>query len=179
MPWSSILTPWTPWNDGTLFLQVFCPTLHCLKNTMRYIKNRLLIGHHSKGIFLYFAVTILLLCFLRGGGQGGKSPFSLLSEPISPSSLNGYVSFSPSSQLFLGHFSLLPMLFLPPHAGRCPNQSCLSGTGPGYCTTQLVTPTCKGEMTFNLINFLMFWGQTQNYYSDPKILFSTGTITTT
>ena len=45
-------------------------------------------------------------------------------EPISPSSLNGYVSFSPfsllfphispSSQLFLGHFSLLPILFLPP-----------------------------------------------------------------
>ena len=35
-------------------------------------------------------------------------------EPISPSSLNGYVSFSPSSQLFGGHFSLLPILFLPP-----------------------------------------------------------------
>ena len=50
----------------------------------------------------------------RGGGQGGKSPFSLLSEPISPSSLNGYVSFSPSSQLFWGHFFLLPILFLPP-----------------------------------------------------------------
>ena len=49
----------------------------------------------------------------RGEEQGGKSPFSLLSEPISPSSLNGYVSFSPSSQLFLGHFSLLPILFLP------------------------------------------------------------------
>ena len=62
-----------------------------------------------------------------GGEQGGKSPFSLLSEPISPSSLNGYVSFSPSSllfplispssQLFLGHFSLLPILFLPPSSG--------------------------------------------------------------
>ena len=45
-------------------------------------------------------------------------------EPISTSSLNGYFSFSPfsllfppispSSQLFLGHFSLLPILFLPP-----------------------------------------------------------------
>ena len=55
--------------------------------------------------------------------QGGKSPFSLLSEPISPSSLNVNFSFSPSSvlfspispssQLFLGHFSLLPILFLP------------------------------------------------------------------
>ena len=50
----------------------------------------------------------------RGGEQGGESPSSILSEPISPSSLNGYVSFSPSSQLFLGHFSLLPILFLPP-----------------------------------------------------------------
>ena len=60
------------------------------------------------------------------GGQGGKSPFSLLSEPISPSSLSGYVSFSPSSLLFplispssqlcLGHFSLPTLFgpFLPP-----------------------------------------------------------------
>ena len=66
--------------------------------------------------------------------QGGKSPFSLLSEPISPSCLlfepispsslkfNYFFSpssllfppISPSSQLFLGHFSLLPILFLPP-----------------------------------------------------------------
>ena len=73
----------------------------------------------------------------RGWGeQGVKSPFSLpsepispsslLFEPISPSSLNGYVSFSPSSllfppispssQLFLGHFSLLPILFLSPQS---------------------------------------------------------------
>jgi len=61
---------------------------------------------------------------LRGEEQGSKSPFSLLSEPISPSSLNVYLTFSPSSllfppispssQLFLGHFSLLPILFLPP-----------------------------------------------------------------
>ena len=70
----------------------------------------------------------------RGEEQGSKSPFSLLSElispssllfePISPSSLNVYLTFSPSSllfppispssQLFLGHFSLLPILFLPP-----------------------------------------------------------------
>ena len=58
----------------------------------------------------------------RGEGQGIKSPFSLLSEPISPSSLilepispsslNVYLTFSPSSLLFLGHFSL-PILFLP------------------------------------------------------------------
>ena len=70
----------------------------------------------------------------RGVEQGGKSPFSLLSEPISPtsllfepispSSLNASFSFSPSSllfppispssQLYLGHFFLLPILFLPP-----------------------------------------------------------------
>ena len=50
---------------------------------------------------------------LQGGEQGGKSPFSLLSEPISPSSLL-FPPISPSSQLFLGHFSLLPFLFLPP-----------------------------------------------------------------
>ena len=71
---------------------------------------------------------------LEGGReQGGKSPFSLLSEPISLSSLLFWANFSllpkrlrfffsllptfslisPSSQLFLGHFSLLPILFLP------------------------------------------------------------------
>ena len=78
----------------------------------------------------------------RGGGVeqggGGKSPFSLLSEPfspssllfepISPSSLNVSFSFSPSSllfppispssQLYLGHFSILPILFLPPLRGN-------------------------------------------------------------
>ena len=72
--------------------------------------------------------------YKEGGGTGGKSPFSLLSEPISPfsllfepissSSLKINFSFSPSSLLFppispssqryLGHFSLLPILFLPP-----------------------------------------------------------------
>ena len=60
----------------------------------------------------------------RGVEQGGKSPFSLLSEPISPSSLKFNFFFSllptfspisPSSQLCLGHFSLLPILFLPLH----------------------------------------------------------------
>ena len=80
----------------------------------------------------------------RGGEQGGKSPFSLLSEPISPSSLlfepispsslNGYVSFSPSSllsppispssQLFLAHFSLLPILFLPPPERKPSGYAC-------------------------------------------------------
>ena len=64
----------------------------------------------------------------KGEEQGSKSPFSLLSEPISPSSLNVNLTFSPSSllfplispsssQLFLGHFSLLPILFLPPLEG--------------------------------------------------------------
>ena len=66
MIWSDILTPWKPWSDGTLFLQVFFPTLHCLKNTMRYIKNRLLIGHHSnivKDTYLKFVDKILFLSF--------------------------------------------------------------------------------------------------------------------
>ena len=62
--------------------------------------------------------------YQRGEEQGSKSPSSLLFEPISPSSLNVYLTFSPSSllfppispssQLFSGHFSLLPILFLPP-----------------------------------------------------------------
>ena len=73
-----------------------------------------------------------------GGGNRGVNlpsphflsqflPSSYFFEPISPSSLNVYVSFSPSSllfppispssQLFLGHFSLLPILFLPPLLG--------------------------------------------------------------
>ena len=71
--------------------------------------------------------------FMRGKEQGSKSrfsllsepisPSSLLSEPISPSSLNVYLTVSPSSLLFplflpppnffLGHFSLLPILFPP------------------------------------------------------------------
>ena len=71
--------------------------------------------------------------FRRKEEQGSRSPLSLLSEPISPSfllfepiypsSLNVYLTFSPSSllfppispssQFFLGHFSLLPILFLP------------------------------------------------------------------
>ena len=74
----------------------------------------------------------------RGEEQGSKSPFSLLSEPISRSSLlfissSRSIQFnSPYSQLFFfsllptfstyfsllptffGHFSLLPILFLPP-----------------------------------------------------------------
>ena len=64
----------------------------------------------------------------RGEEQGGKSP----------SSLNGYVSFSPSSllfppvspssQLFLGHFSLLPILFLPPLLVATVNKTDETGT---------------------------------------------------
>ena len=81
--------------------------------------------------------SCFVLSIRRGVEQGGKSPFSLLSEPISPSlllfepispsSLNASFSFSPSSllfppispssQLYLGHFSLLPILFLPPLLG--------------------------------------------------------------
>ena len=85
-------------------------------------------------LFLRNKVLTPLPVFWRGEEQGSKSPFSPLFEPISPSSplfepispssLNVYLTFSPSSllfppispssQLFLGHFSLLPILFLPP-----------------------------------------------------------------
>ena len=60
-------------------------------------------------------------CWPEEGGTGWQIS---LFEPISPSSLKVYFSFSPSSllvppispssQLFLDHFSLLPILFLPP-----------------------------------------------------------------
>ena len=79
---------------------------------------------------------------MRGEEQGSKSPFSLLFEPISPSALlfisssrstqfnspysQPFFSLSsllsppifPSSQLFLDHFSLLPILFLSPLQSR-------------------------------------------------------------
>ena len=58
----------------------------------------------------------------KGEEQGSKSPFSQLSEPISlssllfepisPSSLNVYLTFSPSS-LFYPYFSLLLTIFGP------------------------------------------------------------------
>ena len=93
----------------------------------------------SKGLFFFLHGYHPLLfslplpsprvsCMEEGGGTGGKSPFSLLFGPISPSSVNINFSFSPSSLLFppispssqlcLGHFSLLPILFLPPHGSR-------------------------------------------------------------
>ena len=76
----------------------------------------------------------------KGGGMNREvnlpSPYILSQflsplycfQPISPSSLNVYLTFSPSSllfplispssQLFLGHFSILPILFLPPQKGK-------------------------------------------------------------
>ena len=89
----------------------------------------------NKIVFRWIKRTITIPWPVRGGWNRGvnlPSPYFLSQflpptyflEPISPSSLNGYVSFSPfsllfppispSSQLFLGHFSLLPILFLPP-----------------------------------------------------------------
>ena len=73
-----------------------------------------------------FILLIFIIKSLQEGGEQGvnlPSPYFLSQflpppyffEPISLSSLNGYISFSPSSQLCLGHFSLLPILFLPPH----------------------------------------------------------------
>ena len=45
---------------------------------------------------------------LQGGEQGGKSPFSLLSEPISPSSLLFGANFSLLPKRLRFFFSLLP-----------------------------------------------------------------------
>ena len=105
---------------------------------LRFITQPQQFGVYFGGSYFCGHVTCgVLWSFKRGVEQGGgKSPFSLLSEPISPSflllepispsSLNASFSFSPSSLLFppispssqlcLGHFSLLPVLFLPPHA---------------------------------------------------------------
>ena len=108
------------------------PVYHIIKSSTRDIWAAY---HIVKRFFVFVIHHVHTRLIMDGGEQGGKSPFSLLSEPISPSSLlfepispsslNGYVSFSPSSllfppispssQLFLGHFSLLPILFLPPH----------------------------------------------------------------
>ena len=65
--------------------------------------------------------------FKRGKEQGSKSRFSLLSEPISPSSLNVYLTFSPSSLLFppicpSSHLLFGP--FLPPPYSVPPSFKC-------------------------------------------------------
>ena len=69
------------------------------------------------------AVTYGIVVWEGGGGTGGKSPFSLLSEPISPSSLLFWANFSllPKQLRFFfsllptfsPYFSLLPTLFGP------------------------------------------------------------------
>ena len=95
---------------NNIFSTVFCLSLG---HMVRFVREKLCRGGWNRGVNLpspYFLSQFL-------------SPTYFL-EPISPSSLNGYVSFSPSSllfppispssQLFLGHFSLLPILFLPP-----------------------------------------------------------------
>ena len=106
----------------SLFCYQFKPTSTSISaSTSTSIINNQPSTSTSKSNFSYQPTTI---SSKRGEEQGSKSPFSLLSEPISPSSLlfesispsslNVYLTFSPSSQLFLGHFSLLPILFLPP-----------------------------------------------------------------
>ena len=58
-----------------------------------------------------------LISIWRGVEQGGKSPFSLLFEPISPSSLL-FEPISPSSLKFNLFFSLLPTF--PPYFSLLP-----------------------------------------------------------
>ena len=112
-------------------------------------------------------ISAFLAPLLRGEEQGSKSPFSLLSEPISPSSLlfepislsslNVYLTFSPSSilfppispssQLFLGHFSLLPILFLPPL----------------YLTSCQNTATRDYSCLLSQLNYSCFWRGKQKF----------------
>ena len=95
---------------------------------------RAVIIANLKSVNCIFDIYQNISVYKRGEERGTKSlfsllsepisPFSLLFEPISPFSLNIYLTFSPfslifppispSSQLFLGIFSLLPILFLPP-----------------------------------------------------------------
>ena len=125
---------------------IFCfgiPFFTCRFLSFQSIRSLNWSSHNTMRFLLYFPhfsnVQETFGTFLREVEQGGKSPFSLLSEPISPpsllfeqispSSLNVSFSFSPSSllfppispssQLYLGHFSLLPILFLPPHFSEC------------------------------------------------------------
>ena len=80
----------------------------------------------------------------EGEAQGSKSRFSLLSEPISPSSLNVYLTFSPSfllfppispsSQLFLGPFLPPPYSVPPPSCGRtCVENVHMQALIPSWC----------------------------------------------
>ena len=95
--------------------------------------------------------------YTKGGGRNRgvnlPSPYFLSQflpppyffEPIPPSSLNGFVSFSPFSQLFphispssqpfLGHFSLLPILFLPPPKGLVAETSPTNSSHEAFCAT--------------------------------------------
>ena len=54
-------------------------------------------SQNLSGIYsFYFSEFYSRTCFVRGEEQGGKTPSSLLFEPISPSSLNVYLT-APSS----------------------------------------------------------------------------------
>ena len=93
---------------------------HLLNSTTKCIQQIYTTAHQCNFRELRLHVTYGALspmspkpATLRGEEQGSKSLSSLLFEPISPSSLNVYLKFSPSSQHLWGHFSLLPILFLP------------------------------------------------------------------
>ena len=83
---------------------------------------------------VFSPLLVTCLCSIpsskRGEEQGSKSPFSLLSEPISPSSLDVYLTFSPSSQLF--------PLFLPP-----PNFFWAISPSSLFCSSPLLEVICE------------------------------------
>ena len=125
----------------------------------------------------YFKISIVSR--KRGEEQGSKSPFSLLSEQISPSSLNVYLTFSPSSllfppispssQLFFGPFLPPPYSVPPPRVlcgWRCSNSSfnaCAENSIPFF--------------NFNVSRFIRFcmyfkdWSLRESQKDRPKDLW--------
>ena len=97
--------------------------LHLLNSTIKCIQQISTTAHQCNFHELWLHVTHGALspmspkpATLRGEEQESKSPFSVLSEPISPY-LNVYLKFSPSSQLFLETFlspsySVLSLYFI-------------------------------------------------------------------
>ena len=86
-----------------------------LKITNHHWKYWLQTANFSLWLVLRIFLVTILLPFShlrsscrRAGEQGGKSPFSLLSEPISPSSLLFWANFALLPKRLRFFFSLLP-----------------------------------------------------------------------